>query len=248
MFVIDLTMFRFVSLLMICGLISVSAQGFLREGFSSQMGSDARNEMKLDDNESANGMSREMYLMKEINWELHPADFAGIEDSRLRRHVESYFRQPVLMKLSPRKGKRGLRAMGQSSDGKRLRGFWRQAGGIVLKSGDFLSASYDDAVRTRLSMLEFEVQLPPVNSKSKKLPSVIYSVAVEPGSMNAKAIVPRGAGLVRVLPNGHGSNSRDESIYLGKAHVSLPMKAGIVDPTWAKGRAVFRNGRSTGML
>jgi hypothetical protein len=240
-------MFRVLSLL-ICGLINVSAQGFLREGFSSQMGSDARNEMKLDDNESANGMSREMYLMKEIDWELHPADFSGIKDAGLRKHVESFFRQPVVMKLSPRKGKRGLRAMGQSSGGKRLRGFWRQSGGIALKTGDFLSASYDDAVRTRLSMLEFEVQLPPVNKKSKALPSVIYSVAVEPGSMNAKSIVPRGAGLVRVLPNGHSPQSKEESIHLGKAHVSLPMKAGIVDPSWAKGRAVFRKGRSTGML
>lgn len=212
------------------------------------MGSDARNEMKLDDNESANGMSREMYLMKEINWELHPADFSRIEDASLRRHVESFFQQPVVMKLSPRKGKRGLRAMGQSSSGKRLRGFWRQAGGIALTSGDFLSASYDDAVRTRLSMLEFEVQLPPVNKKSKQLPSVIYSVAVEPGSMNAKAIVPRGAGVVRLLPNGHSPQNKEHIIHLGKAHVSLPMKAGIVDPSWAKGRAVFRKGRSIGML
>jgi hypothetical protein len=240
-------MFRVLCLLII-GLFNVSAQGFLREGFSSQMGGDARNEIKLDDNESANGMSREMYLMKEIDWELHPADFSQIKDAGLRKHVESFFRQPMVMKLSPRKGKRGLRAMGQSHGGKRLRGFWRQTGGIALKSGDFLSASYDDAVRTRLSMLEFEVQLPPVNKKSKNLPSVIYSVAVEPGSMNAKSIVPRGAGVVRVLPNGNGPQSKEESIHVGKAHVSLPMKAGIVDPGWAKGRAVFRKGRSTGML
>jgi len=235
-------------LLLICGMINVSAQGFLREGFSSQMGSDARNEMKLDDSESANGMSREMYLMKEIDWELHPADFSGIKDARLRRHVESFFEQPVLMKLSPRKGKRGLRAMGQSSGGKRLRGFWRQAGGTTLKTGDFLTVGYDDAVRTRLSMLEFEIQLPPVNKKCKKLPSIIYSVAVEPGSMNAKSIVPRGAGLVRILPKGNSQQSNEESIQLGKAHGSLPMKAGIVDPSWAKGRTVFRKGRSTGMV
>lgn len=212
------------------------------------MGSDARNELKLEDNESANGMSREMYLMKSIDWELHPTDFSGIKDASLRRHVESFFKQPVVMKLSPRKGKHGLRAMGQLPSGKRLRGFWRQVGGMPLKSSDFLTASYDDAVRTRLSILEFEVQLPPLNKKTKTLPSVIYSVAVEPGSMNAKSIVPRGAGIVRVLPHGHSPSAKEESLHLGKAHVGLPMKAGIVDPGWARGRAVFRKGRSTGMV
>ena len=241
------TMFRVLCLLFCC-LVNASAQGFLRQGFSSQRGSEARNALKLDDNEFANGMSREMYLMKEIDWELHPADFSGIKDASLRRHVESFFQHPVLMKLSPRKGKRGLRAMGRTSGGKRLRGFWRPAGGMALNTGDFLSASYDDAVRTRLSTLEFEVQLPPMSRKSGNLPSVIYSVAVEPGPMNAKSIVPRGAGLVRVMPNGSSPQSNAESIDLGKAHVSLPMRAGIVDPSWAKGRAVFRKGRPTGLL
>ena len=235
-------------LVFLCFLVGASAQGFLREGFNSQMGSDARNEFKLEDNESAGGMSREMYLMKELDWELHPADFSGIKDARLRRHIQSFFKQPVLMKLSPRKGKHGLRAMGLGPAGKKLRGFWRQTGGTALKAGDFLTASYDDAVRTRLSTLEFEVQLPPVTKTSKVLPSVIYSVAVEPGSMNAKAIVPRGAGRVRILPNGHGPNDKDESLQLGKAHISIPMRAGIVDPSWAKGRAIFRKGRPAGVI
>jgi hypothetical protein len=234
--------------LLYCCLHYVRAQGFLREGFNSQMGSDARNELKLSDNESANGMSREMFLMKSIDWELHPTDFSGIKDSRLRHHVETFFKQPVVMKLSPRNGKHGLRAMGLSHSGKRLRGFWRQVGGLPLKSSDFLTASYDDAVRTRLSVLEFEVQLPPLDKKANSLPSVIYSVAVEPGSMNAKSIVPRGACRVRILPNGHNPSGADEILHLGKAHVSLPMKSGIVDPGWARGRMVFRKGRSTGMV
>ena len=212
------------------------------------MSSDARNEMRLEDNDSASGMSREMFLMKEVEWELHPADFSAIKDARLRRHVQSFFKQPVLVKLSPRKGKHGLRAMGQAPTGKKLRGFWRQAGGTANKAGDFLAVSYDDAVRTRLSMMELEVQLPPLDKKSKKFPSVIYSFAVEPGTMNPKAIVPRGAGLVRVLPSGRSPQSKDETLQVGKAHVSVPMRAGIVDPGWAKGRSVFRKGRSTGLV
>lgn len=209
------------------------------------MGSDARSETKLEENESASGMTREMFLMKEIDWELHLAEFSKIKDGKLRRHIESFLKEPVTLKLSTRKGKYGLRAMGQLPSGKRLRAFWRQTGGGALPKGDFLSASYDDAVRTRLSMLEFEVQLPPLGKK-KGLPSVIYSVAVEPGTMNAKAIVPRGAGVVKVLPKGR--NDEKEEISLGKSMVSLPMRAGIVDPGWAKGRAVFRNGRSTGSI
>lgn len=228
--------------------LGASGQGFLREGFNSQMGSDARNEVKLNENESANGMTREMFLMKDIDWELHPADFNGIKDSALRQHVQSFFKKPLTLKLSTRKGKYGLRAMGKLSSGKKLRAFWRQSVGAGLQNGDFLSVSYDDAVRTRLSTLEFEVQLPPLNKKSKKLPSVIYSIAVEPGTMNAKAIVPRGAGSVKILPRGHTTQGKDETLFVGKAHVSLPMKAGLVDPGWAKGRAVFRRGRSSGMV
>lgn len=240
--------FRMIICLCASSVANVSAQSFLREGFSSQLSSDARNEMRLEENESANGMTREMFLMKEISWELHPTDFSAIKDSRLRRHVESFFHRPVLLKLSPRKGKYGLRAMGQAPSGKRLRGFWRQAGGVPSKSGDFLSASYDDAVRTRLSMMELEVQLPPVNKRTRALPSIIYSFAVEPGSLNAKAIVPRGAGQVRVLPNGHSPMSKDEAVIVGKAHVSLPMRSGIIDPSWAKGRSVFRRGRPVGFV
>ena len=226
-------------------IVGTSAQGFLREGFSSQMGGDARNEAKLEENESASGLTREMFLMKEIDWELHPADFSNIKDASLRRHVESFLKQPVTLKLSTRKGKYGLRAMGQLPSGKRLRAFWRQTGGGALEKGDFLTASYDDAVRTRLSMLEFEVQLPRV-SKKGGLPSVIYSVAVEPGTMNAKAIVPRGAGKVKVLPSGRTEDKQE--ISLGRSLISLPMRAGIVDPGWAKGRPVFRRGRSTGSI
>mmetsp|Transcript_44108 Transcript_44108/g.106306 ORF Transcript_44108/g.106306 Transcript_44108/m.106306 type:complete len:98 (+) Transcript_44108:610-903(+) len=97
--------------------------------------------------------------------------------------------------------------------------------------------------------MEFEVQLPPHDKKSKELPSVIFSVPVEPGSMNPKAIVPRGAVNVRVLPKGRISDdSRPQDVELGKGHVHLPMRAGLVDAAWAKGRSVFRKGRINGVI
>lgn len=230
-------------------LVQVKAQRFLREGFSNQMESDFKGEMKLDENESASGMTREMFLMKEIEWEVQPVDFKKIKNAKMRRHLESFFNEPVKLKLSARKGKYGLRAVGQLQSGKRLRAFWRQKGGAPrLKTSDFLSVDYDDAVRTRLSVVEFEVQLPPADRKSKTLPSVIFTVAVEPGTMNAKAIIPRGTGTVRVLPDGHGMGEKASTLEAGKAYVSLPMRAGLVDPSWARGRSVFRKGRFTGTV
>lgn len=230
-------------------LLNVSAQRFLREGFSNSLESDFKGEMRLEDNESASGMTRDMSLMKDVNWELQPVDFHRVENARLRRHLESFFNKPVTLKLSTRKGKYGLRAVGQLQSGKRLRAFWRQAGGSSqLKVNDFLSAKYDDAIRSRLSMIEFEVQLPPSEKKSKVLPSVIFSVPVEPGTMNPKAIVPRGAVNVRVLPEGHRSEDVYPVLDVGKAHVSLPMRAGLVDVGWAKGRSVFRKGRVNGII
>jgi hypothetical protein len=228
---------------------NISAQRFLREGFSNQMESDFKGEMKLEENESVSGMTRDMFLMKEKNWELQPVDFRNVRNMKLRRHLESFFNKPVTLKLSTRKGKYGLRAVGELQSGKRLRAFWRQAGmSSQLKVNDFLSAKYDDAIRTRLTMIEFELQLPPSDKKSKSLPSVIFSIPVEPGTMNAKAIVPRGAVNVRVLPEGRRSGEIDSTLQIGKAHVSLPMRAGLVDSSWARGRAIFRKGRITGTI
>lgn len=206
-------------------------------------------ETKLGENELASGMTREMVLMEETAWELQPADFSAIKDGKLRRHLQTYMNEPIKIKLSRRKGKHGLRAMGQLSSGKKLRAYWRQSSqNTKLTASDFLNVSYDEAIKSRLSMLEFEVQLPPVDKKSKKLPSVIYSVAFEPGTMNPKAIVPRGAGTVNVLPVGREADGATPTLNVGKGQVSLPMRAGIVDHGWARGRAIFRKGRPTGVV
>ena len=233
--------------LFVCLLIQAKGiHGGIREGFSSKRGSDARNKMK-DEIGAANGMTREMLLMKDKTWELQPVDFSCINDLKLRRHCQKFLSHPVQIKLSNRKGKFGLRAQGQLKSGKRLRAFWRQSTPIS-KGENFLKLRYDEAVRQRLTNIEFEVQLPPTDKRSRKLPTVIYSVVVEGGAMNPKAIVPRGSGSVRVLPEGHSDEEEDYTLNAGKAHVSLPMKSGIVDPAWAKGRLVFRKGRPTGAV
>jgi hypothetical protein len=238
----------FKSLLCLILLSAVSAQRFLREGFSNSMESDFKGEMKLGESELASGMTREMFLMQGVDWELQPINFADVKDAQLRRHLQGFFKDPIKLKLSKRRGKYGLRAIGELGTGKRLRAYWRQVGGGGrTQSSEFLEMSYDEAVKARLSQLEFEIQLPPLKG-SKDLPSVICSVPIEPGTMNGKAIVPRGAGSVKVLPIGHVSGGDAPVMKVGRAHVTLPMKNGIVDPSWARGRTIFRKGRPTGFV
>eukprot|EP00537_Pseudo-nitzschia_pungens_P000098 CAMPEP_0172370388 /NCGR_PEP_ID=MMETSP1060-20121228/37407_1 /TAXON_ID=37318 /ORGANISM="Pseudo-nitzschia pungens, Strain cf. cingulata" /LENGTH=243 /DNA_ID=CAMNT_0013095633 /DNA_START=123 /DNA_END=854 /DNA_ORIENTATION=+ len=231
--------------LLVCLLQLNGIHGGLREG--TKMGNDARKRIQGSQPNAANGMTREMFLMKDKTWELQPADFSCIKDLKLRRHCQKFLNHPVQLKLSNRQGKFGLRAQGQLQSGKRLRGFWRQS--TTSPSGeDFTKLSYDEAVKRRLTTIEFEVQLPPTDKKSRKLPSIIYSIAVEAASMNPKSMVPRGSGTVRVLPDGHGDDVEFTTLNAGKAYVSQPMRSGIVDPGWAKGRLIFRKGRPTGSV
>lgn len=232
------------------------AQRFLREGFSNQMESDFRGEMKIEDNEAMAGMTREMFLMQDIDWELEPPVLDDNLDGKMARHISKYLRAPIQFKLLKKKGRYGMRAVGITDDGKKLRGFWRQgAGGQTrLKSSDFLEASYDDAVRSRLFLVEFEVQLPPLSRRDRKggLPSVVYQVAVEPGGMNPKSMVPRGSGKIKVYPSrgGGGDGSNPQVCWdAGTCNVGLSMRAGLVDPTWSRGhKPFFRKGRSPGFV
>ena len=258
----------------------VAGQRFLRQGFSNN--EDFGSEMKLDENDSNNAfdMTREMFLMQDLLWQIQPPIVPlrlkeTISNPVVRNHIQKYINtnQPIDVRLLKKRGKFGLRAVGRTANGKTLRAFWRQS--IAAPPGppssssnavgssppsrgiDFLKASYDDACRTRLFTVEFELQLPPVSKKEKHiLPSIIYQVSLEPGSMNPKALVPRSAGRVYIYPNGRTTTtttgpgkSQFEKIEVGKAYISAaPMKPGIVDPSWAKGRPIFRKGRNSGLM
>ena len=238
-----------VSVYVLCLLLPIiSAQRFLREGFSSQMDSDFRGEMKLDENESLSGMTREMYLVQDVKWELQPpAIEEGKLSSSVRAHINKYLNSPVQLQLLKKRGKYGLKAVGMMKNGKKLRAFWRQ--GVVdrVKSSDFLELSYDEAVRSRLFVVEFEVQLPPVKG-TRQLPSVVYQIPLENGSMNTKSMVPRSAGNVKVYPEGRKEGDKQSGLSVGNCIVSASMRNGLVDPGWAKGRISFRQGRSKGLL
>jgi hypothetical protein len=223
---------------------SIAAQRFLRS--SDAMESDFRGEMKLDENEGLSGMTREMFLMQDINWELQPPILSAALESKMRSHIRKYLSKPVQLKLLKKQGKYGLRAVGVTGNGQKLRAFWRQgvAGKDRAKASDFLEVSYDTAVRSRLFTVEFEVQLPPLPG-SKELPSVVFQIPVEPGNMNPKAMVARGAGTVRVYPAGRSEEPLDD---VGICRAGAAMRAGLVDRGWAKGLTVFRKGRSVGIV
>ena len=234
----------FICFLLLSNFRFSTAQRFFRD--TGQARAMVRSEMDLDGNDIASGMSREMFLMKDKQWELlPPTDLEGVS-LPIKRHVLKYLKDPVTLSLQRKQGKYGMRAIGKTESGQKLRAYWRQCPpGTTskLKSSEFLDAPYDAAVRSRLPMVEFEVQLPPMK-KSKKLPSVVYSIAIESGSMNPKAIIPRGAGTIRIYPEGRES----PPIEAGAGNIGLSIRAGIVDPGWAKGRAVFRKGRPAGVI
>ena len=222
-----------------------SAQRFLREGFSNQMESDFRSEAALEDNQALSGMTREMFLMQDLEWEVEPPTRLHIADRGLQRHVEKYIRHPIHLKLMKRQGKHGLRAVGTTDDGKKLRAFWRQANigsSNRLKASDLLEAPYDDAVKSRLFMVEFEIALP---SYKKNQPSVVYQVAVEGGGMNPKSMVPRGGGTIKIYP---AREKKSAPVLAGTAPVGLRMKPGLVDPNWSRGRTIVRMGRTNGFI
>ena len=219
------------------------AQRFLREGFSNQMESDFRSEAALEDNQALSGMTREMFLMQDLEWEVEPPTKLELKDRGLKRHVEKYVNHPIHLKLMKRQGKHGLRAIGTTDDGKKLKGFWRQGNaGNRLKASELLNASYDDAVKSRLFLVEFELLLP---HYKRKQPSVVYQVAVEGGGMNPKAMVPRGGGTIKVYPT---RETGTPPIIAGNGPVGLRMKAGIVDPSWSRGRNILRIGKTTGFV
>ncbi|CAB9505846.1 expressed unknown protein [Seminavis robusta] len=230
-------------LTLIITLLGVSqGQRFLRN--TGQARAQVQAEMELD-GVDLGGMSREMFLMKDKNWELLPPDLEGVSGS-MKRHILKYFKDPVKLSLQKKTGKYGRRAIAKTEAGQKLRAYWRESppGTIErFKPSELLDVPYDDAVRSRLSMVEFEVQLPP-RPKSKKLPSVVYSVAIESGSMNPKCIVPRGAGRIRVYPEGRSGKPIDA----GPGNFGLSIRSGLVDPGWARGRPAFRKGRPTGLI
>lgn len=197
---------------------------------------------------TAFGLSRLMTMAQASKWEIQSLALdEDAVDEKTRFHILKYLGKPFNMKLYQKSGKLGLVATAELQSGKKLRALWRE-GSIEnqRESVDLLKASYDEAVESRMAAMEFEVLLPSRRKNGKKaLPSVVLQVPIETGSLNTQVVVSRGSGTVRVNPQGRDG----PSFFAGICMVgSAPCKPGIIDPNWARGRTVFRKGRSAGLL
>ena len=174
-----------------------------------------------------------------------------ITNAPLKNHILKYLQKPVSFKLTQdqatKRGGNTYRALVKTSGGTKLRGFWRRGPDMeTLKSRDMMEVSYDEALRRRGnagSQVDFEVLLPPVKGFC---PSVVYSVVLGTGASSREASVAKCIALVKIYPKGMDNNAKGFS--LGKATICHPMKAGIIDGAWAKGKNILRQGRSVGQV
>lgn len=218
-----------------------TAQSFLRQGFVE--GEDH----ELDISERISGLSSQLTLASRVAWELPPLQTSDIRNRVLRRHVRKYLgKNPVQLSLLAQNARKGsFRAIGSLPNGKKLRVLWGEGLNPPTESLD--TSSYDDALYSRLTLLELEVVLPPL-PRTKVLPSIVYKFPLAVGSVNPQTVVPRGAARVSFFPEGRKEGAK--YLDLGKSYVvPSPMRNGLVDPSWAKGRApVFRRGRKSGLM
>lgn len=223
--------------------------GFMRDGFNAGMDREFSPEnQEIDD---SGGMTQEMLMMKNQEWQLNPIDFSKVPNAKLKKHLKSLVGKPTRIKVTNLPLKRGLgyRAMAKTSSGRKLRAAWRAGTRRnEVKSKDLVHESYEEAVRRRngAAHVNIELMLPPVSKGSKDLPSLVYDIVVERGSVNPEAIITRNKGKVTLYPKGY--KNKQDKIDVGFAQASMPMKAGIVDPAWARGRTIFRKGRSVGQV
>jgi hypothetical protein len=225
-----------------------TVEAILRDGFSSGMDREFSPEgQEIDD---SGGMTQEMIKMKNQEWQLDPIDFTKIADKKLRKHLQTILGKPTRIKVTnlPLKKGLGYRAMGKTANGKKLRAAWRAGTRRnEIRSKDIVNEPFDDAVRRRqgASHINIELMLPSVKG-SKDLPSLVYDVVVEMGSVNPEAVVARSKGTATLYPKGY--KHKEYKVDVGTARACMPMKAGLVDPAWARGRTIFRKGRSVGQL
>lgn len=156
-----------------------------------------------------------------------------------------------------------------SPTAKRVRATWTTTGPRVLSPADqdgaCLALDYDSACLTAHSRLEVEVTLPKVRRTGKN-PVVVYNFPISQGNMEgANNYITASAGSVRIFPTGRTNRRQQEKdgfqagkiqseteeeggVDVGRASAHVGAGQGLVDPGWAKGRAVWRQGRKVGNL
>lgn len=172
-----------------------------------------------------------------------------VRDAKLRKHLSTFLDKPLTFKLTnnqaTKRGGNTYRAIVKTQSGDALRGYWKRGKSTeTLRAKEMMDLSYDECVRrknTQGSVVDFEVQLPPLKGY---LPSIVYNVVLGKGTASMDSSICRSSGMVKIHPKGIES----KGFKLGTTHICNPMRAGIVDHAWCKGKTIFRRGRSVGQV
>ena len=187
----------------------------------------------------------------------------GADDGMLRAAA-------VVASRSPRRGGRlGLSLpFGLTPSARRVKAQWSTTGPMVLDreafaSNPYLTLGYDSAAMSAFSRMEVEVTLP---AKGGKRPVVVYTFPISEGNLDSGgSYVAAAPGTVKVYPDGRtrSSSSGDAfkapgaaqqpeedggGIELGTASLHAAAGAGLVDPTWARGKKNWWKGRKVGVM
>ena len=156
---------------------------------------------------------------------------------------------------------------------KRVRAAWSTSGPRMLSvneqnSQTFLKMDYDAASQTAHSRMEVEITLPR-GRKTGKNPTVLYTFPVSEGNLgDGSTYISASSGTVTVFPNGRvkkasdsmnfsggmvarsmeGETEDEGGVDIGKSAAHAAGGQGLVDPSWARGRAVWRRGRRVGVM
>ena len=134
-------------------------------------------------------------------------------------------------------------------------------GGGKSTASPLMKLDFDEASLTAHPRMEVEITLPRLR-KSGKNPTVLYTFPISEGNLgDGSTYVPASSGTVKVFPNGRVRKEVDPfskdalkeaeevgAIDVGKASIHASAGQGLVDPSWARGRAVWRRGRAVGVL
>ena len=126
-----------------------------------------------------------------------------------------------------------------------------QTSAVRSQTEDLLTKSYDEnSSRFHPSHLVLEVFLPKTRSCKGGNPLVTYSIPMGAGTTSPKARVSQSNGVVTVFPNGRKKKGGEssEAIEVGSTSWHLNKGAGLIDPTWARGRKYFWKGRNVGQI
>jgi len=172
-----------------------------------------------------------------------------VRDPKLLEHLEKYIGdKPITVKLTS-VGK----LSGSTAGGLKVKGSWKGVGQIQKEEmitkdqePELLQMSYDAAVRRCLDekthVVDIILELPPV--QGLKNPSIIYSTVVSRSMAAEQAGLIKSSSVVKLHPRGE----TEKGYNLGLTSISLPMRAGLIDGGWAKGKTIFRTGQSMGTV